>query len=71
MKIKLSNNLFISKNSSPLIVAEISANHKGSKKRLLKHIFKAKHFGADLIKIQTYDENDIAYDLSNKASQQV
>ena len=26
MKIKLSNNLFISKNSSPLIVAEISAN---------------------------------------------
>ena len=33
-------------------------------KRFLKHIIEAKKVGADLIKIQTYDENDIAYDLS-------
>ena len=46
MKIKLTNNLFVSKNSSPLIVAEISANHNGSKKRFLKHILEAKKVGA-------------------------
>ena len=42
-----------------LIVAEISANHCGSKKNFLKHILKAKEFGADLIKIQTYEPQDM------------
>ena len=64
MKIKLSNNLVISKNFNPFFVAEFSANHNGSNKSLLKNILEAKNAGADLIKIQTYDENDIAYDLS-------
>jgi len=65
MKIKLKNNLLISNNTTPLIIAEISANHGGSKKRFLKHIIKAQESGADLIKIQTYEEDDIAFDLVN------
>ena len=65
MKIKLTNKLIVSDYTLPLIVAEISANHNGSKKRFLNHIIKAEKAGADLIKIQTYDENDIAFDLSN------
>ena len=65
MKIKLTNKLIVSDYTPPLIVAEISANHNGSKKRFLNHIIKAKQAGADLIKIQTYEENDISFDLSN------
>ena len=65
MKIKLTNKLIVSDYTLPLIVAEISANHNGSKKRFLNHIIKAKQAGADLIKIQTYEENDISFDLSN------
>ena len=38
-----------------LVIAEVSANHCGSKKNFLQHILKAKEFGADLGKIQTYD----------------
>ncbi len=42
-----------------LIVAEISANHCGSKKNFLNHILKAKESGADLVKIQTYEPQDM------------
>ena len=38
MKLKISNNLYIKKNSNPLIIAEISANHTGKKKLFLDHI---------------------------------
>ena len=42
-----------------LIIAEVSANHCGSKKKFLQHILKAKEFGADLVKIQTYEPQDM------------
>ena len=50
----------------PLIIAEISGNHNGSKLRFLKLVKKACESKADLIKIQTYEPNDIT--LSSKSS---
>ncbi len=66
MNIKLGNNLIISKKSRPMIIAEISANHCGSKKNFLKHILKAKKNGADLIKIQTYEPQDMVVNKKYK-----
>ena len=43
----------------PVIIAEISGNHNGSKKRFLQLIKSACLNGADLIKIQTYEPIDI------------
>lgn len=42
-----------------LLIAEVSANHCGSKKNFLNHILKAKQYGADLVKIQTYEPEDM------------
>ena len=53
------NNLIFSYKKPPLIVAEISGNHNGSKSRFLRLIEKACKSGADLIKIQTYEPDDI------------
>lgn len=66
MKIKLKNNLIISKKSRPLIIAEISGNHNGDKKLFLKHIIKAAKNGADLVKIQTYEPQDITLNNNEK-----
>lgn len=52
--------------SAPLIIAEISGNHNGSKLRFLKLVEAACKNGADLIKIQTYEPSDIT--LNNKTS---
>ena len=57
--IKISNKLFFNENGPPLLIAEISANHGGSKKSFLSHILSAKKNGADLIKIQTYEPEDM------------
>lgn len=43
----------------PKIIAEISGNHNGDKKRFLNLIEQACVNGADLIKIQTYEPKDI------------
>ena len=59
MFIKINNKLSINKNKRPLIIAEISGNHRGSKKLFLEHIREASKCGADLIKIQTYEPQDI------------
>lgn len=59
MKIDFKKYLFSKKNFKPLIVAEISANHCGSKSIFLKTIKSAANNGADLIKIQTYEPKDI------------
>jgi len=59
MEIKLNKVLKISGNSKPLIIAEVSANHCGSKKKFLQHIIAAKKCGADLVKIQTYQPEDM------------
>ena len=59
MKIKINNKLSFSNLNPPLIIAEISANHCGNKDKFLKLIKLAHRSGADLIKIQTYEANDI------------
>ncbi len=61
----ISNKIHISNKSKPLLVAEISANHSGSKSRFLKHIIEAKKSGADLVKIQTYEEDSICCNPKN------
>ncbi len=43
----------------PLLVAEISGNHNKNKKLFLNHIRLAAKNGADLVKIQTYEPQDI------------
>ena len=53
------NNLIFSYKKPPLIVAEISGNHNGNKTRFLKLVKKASESDADLIKIQTYEPEDI------------
>ena len=59
MKVKINKKLEISNKSRPLIIAEISANHCGNKKKFLNLIKLAHKNGADLIKIQTYQPEDI------------
>ncbi len=59
MKIKINKKLTISEKNRPLLIAEVSANHSGSKKKFLQHIIQASKSGADLVKIQTYEPNDM------------
>ena len=59
MKIKVSKNLVIENKAKPIIIAEVSANHCGKKNIFLKHIIEAKRAGADIVKIQTYEADDI------------
>ena len=49
----------LNNNRPPLLIAEISCNHAGSKNLFLKHILSAHKNGADLVKIQTYEPNDM------------
>lgn len=49
----------LKKKNRTLIIAEVSANHCGSKKNFLNHILKANEYGADLVKIQTYEAKDM------------
>ena len=64
MKIKINNNLYFNSEGPPLLIAEISSNHCGSKKKFLQHILEAKKSGADLVKIQTYEVSDMT--INNK-----
>ena len=59
MKINLQKYFKFNNNLKPLIIAEISANHCGKKSLFLKTIRSAAKNGADLIKIQTYEPEDI------------
>ena len=61
MKIKINQKINFDTNKRPLIVAEISGNHNGSKRNFLNHIKQAAINGADLIKIQTYEPKDITF----------
>ena len=66
MNISVTKKISISKKKRPLIIAEISGNHNGSKRSFLNHIKSAKKAGADLIKIQTYEPEDITIKSYNK-----
>ena len=56
----------ISKNSRPLLIAEISCNHCGSLKKAKKIIHEAKKQGADLVKFQTYEANSMTINSNKK-----
>ena len=56
MIIRINKQIVLNSSTRPMIVAEISGNHNGSKSRFLKHILEAKKSGADLVKIQTYEK---------------
>jgi pseudaminic acid synthase len=60
MKINLLNR------NKPILIAEISCNHCGKKDKLLNHIVKAKKAGADLVKIQTYEPQDLTIKSNQK-----
>ena len=61
------NKIKIGYNYPPVLIAEISGNHNGSKKRFLQLVRSACKNGADLIKIQTYEPQDIT--LKGKTDQ--
>jgi len=50
----------------PLLIAEISGNHNQNKTRFLKLVESAFKNGADLVKIQTYEPQDITLNSKNK-----
>ena len=60
------NNLIFSYKKPPLIIAEISGNHNGSKSRFLRLVEHACKSDVDLIKIQTYEPDDITLTKRNK-----
>jgi pseudaminic acid synthase len=66
MKMKINFKSFFNEKKPPKIVAEISSNHCGSKKLLLQHIKCASQAGADMVKIQTYEPQDITVDSRSK-----
>jgi len=69
MKIKINNKICFSNSEKPIIIAEISANHDGKKKNFLNLIRLAHKNGADLIKIQTYEPDDIVVKSKDKRFQ--
>ena len=63
--IKINNKIKVSYSNRPLIITEISGNHGGNKKKFLRLIESACKNGADLIKIQTYEPEDITLNIKN------
>ena len=63
---KIAKNLVFGNKIRPKIIAEISGNHAGNKKRFLNLIKSAFINGADLVKIQTYEPIDITLNKKNK-----
>ena len=59
-------NLEIKKGKTPIFVAEISGNHNQKFSTAVKLIKAAKDSGADAVKFQYYDENDMTLNAKNK-----
>jgi len=59
MKIKITNKISFDSKKKPLLIAEISGNHSQDKKKFLNLILKSHQNGADLVKIQTYEPQDL------------
>ena len=64
--IKINSNLNFSYKERPKIISEISGNHSGSISLMKKHILSANKNGADLVKIQTYEPEDITFEKVKK-----
>lgn len=56
----------IKKSKTPLLIAEISANHMGKLSVAKKLIYTAKKYGADFVKLQTYTPETITINSNNK-----
>ena len=56
----------ISQKTTPFLIAEISANHKGSLSRAINLIKLAAQSGFDAIKLQTYDPDLITLNSTRK-----
>jgi N-acetylneuraminate synthase len=63
--IKIIKKIF-DKKFPPVLVAEISANHNGSFENAKKLIFTAKKYGADIVKLQTYEPKNMTINISKK-----
>ena len=59
-------NIFNTDNNDVFIIAELSANHNGSKEIAIETIKAAKRAGADAIKLQTYTPESMTLDCSNE-----
>lgn len=59
-------NIFTNNASQTYIIAEMSANHNGSKEIAFETIKAAKEIGADAVKIQTYTADTITLNSSKK-----
>ncbi|MDA9233757.1 pseudaminic acid synthase [Candidatus Pelagibacter sp.] len=64
--IKINKGITFSYKKKPIIIAEISGNHNGNKKKFLSLVKSAFANGADLVKIQTYEPKDITLNIKNK-----
>jgi len=64
--IKISKDIIFSHKKKPIIIAEISGNHGGNKKKFLSLVKSACLNGADLVKIQTYEPKDITLNIKKK-----
>jgi len=63
---RIAKNFYFNSKLRPKIIAEISGNHAGSKRRFLNLIKNAFICGADLVKIQTYEPIDITLKKKDK-----